>query len=98
MTDQFIEQQVAKFSCKFPSIYSPKKKTAIETPKVAQSVAPAPMPKKSSIIQLQCTNFPNTSESSESSESPEYSDNSDDNIGSDLDLCACNEDGKCDHH
>jgi hypothetical protein len=98
MTEQFIQQQVAEFTRNFPSARAPKKETATEIPKVAQSVAPAPVPKISGVIQLQCTNFPNTSESSESSESPEYSDDSDDNIASDSDSCACDEDGKCDHH
>jgi hypothetical protein len=54
MTDHFIQQQIAKFACKYPSAM-PKKEIAMETPKVAQSAMPAPAPKKSGVIQLQCT-------------------------------------------
>jgi hypothetical protein len=50
MTDQFIQQQVAEFSCKFLSTHAPKKETAIEIPIVAQSIAPAPVPKMSGVI------------------------------------------------
>jgi hypothetical protein len=64
-----------------------------------------PAPKKSGVIQLQCTNFPK--KSSESSKDSEYSDDSDhsddsndsdDNIGSDSDSCACDEEGERDYH
>jgi hypothetical protein len=41
MTDHFIQQQIAEFMCKYPSAV-PKKEIATETPKVAQSVMPAP--------------------------------------------------------
>jgi hypothetical protein len=99
MTDHFIQQQIAEFARKYPSA-APKKEIATETPKVAQSETPAPAPKKSGVIQLQCTNFPNKdSESSEDSEYSDDSDDSDDNITSDSsESCACDEDGKCDHH
>jgi hypothetical protein len=104
MTDHFIQQQIAEFACKYPSA-APKKEIAIETPKVTQSEMLAPAPKKSGVIQLQYTNFPNkASESSDESETlddSDYSDDSDDsdnNIGSDSDLCTCDEDGKCYHH
>jgi hypothetical protein len=105
MTDHFIQQQIAEFARKYPSA-TPKKEIATETPKVTQRATPAPMLKKSGVIQLQCTNFPK--KDSESSEDSEYSDDSDDsddsndsddNIGSDSsESCACDEDGKCDHH
>jgi hypothetical protein len=51
MTDHFIQQQIAEFACKYPSA-TPKKEIVTEMPKVAQSAMPAPMPKKSGIIQL----------------------------------------------
>jgi hypothetical protein len=107
MTDHFIQQQITEFACKYPSV-APKKEIARETPKVAQKATLAPAPKKSRVIQLQCTNFPK--KDSESYEDSEYSgdsdddddsndsDNSDDNIGSNSDSCVCDEDGKCDHH
>jgi hypothetical protein len=57
MTDHSIQQQIAKFACKYPSA-APKTKIVTETPKVAQSATPALMPKKSGVIQLQCTDFP----------------------------------------
>jgi hypothetical protein len=98
MTDQFIQQQIAEFAHKYPSS-APKKKIAVEMPKVAQSVTSAPVPKKSGVIQLQCTDFPKKpSESSESSEYTEDSENSD-NIASDSsESCACDEEGDCDHY
>jgi hypothetical protein len=89
MTDHFIQQQIAEFVRKYPSAM-PKKEIVTEMPKVTQKVTPAPVPKKSGVIQLQCTNFPK--KDSESSEDSEYSDDSndsndsndsDDNIGSD---------------
>jgi hypothetical protein len=46
MTDHFIQQQIAEFALKYPST-APKKEIATETPKVAQSATPAPVPKKS---------------------------------------------------
>jgi hypothetical protein len=80
-----------------------KKEIAEEMPKVAQTVTSAPAPKKSNVIQLQCTNFPKkpseSSESSEYSEDSDDSDDSDDNIASDSsESCACDEEGPCDHH
>jgi hypothetical protein len=102
-----------RFASKYPSA-TPKKEIMTEIPKVAQSVMPAPMPKKSGVIQLQCTNFPN--KDSESSEDSEYSDDSndsndsddsddsddsndsDDNIRSNSDSCACDEEGECNYH
>jgi hypothetical protein len=80
MTDHFIQQQIAEFACKYPSA-TPKKEIATETPKVAQSMTPAPAPKKSGVIQLHCTNFPK--KDSESSKDSEYSDDSDDSNDSD---------------
>jgi hypothetical protein len=86
MTDHFIQQQIAEFTHKYPSAV-PKKEIATETPKVAQSTAPSPAPKKSGVIQLQCTNFPKkdseSSEDSEYSDDSDNSDDSDDNIASD---------------
>jgi hypothetical protein len=52
MTNHFIQQQIAEFVRKYPSA-TPKKEIATEMPKVAQSATPAPMPKKSGVIQLQ---------------------------------------------
>jgi hypothetical protein len=105
MTDHFIQQQIAEFACKYPSA-APKKEIATETPKGAQRATPGPVPKKSGVIQLQCTNFPK--KSPESSENSEYTDDSDDsndsndsddNIVSDSsESCACDEEGPCDHH
>jgi hypothetical protein len=98
MTNHFIQQQIAEFAHKYPSAV-PKKEIAMEMPKVAM---PAPAPKKSGVIQLQCTNFPK--KDSESSEDSEYSDDSDDsddsndNIGSYSDSCACDEEGECDYY
>jgi hypothetical protein len=99
MTDHFIQQQIAEFARKYPSA-APKKEIAIEMPKVAQSTTPTPAPKKSGVIQLQCTNFPKKdSESSEDSEYSDDSDDSDDNIASDSsESCASDEEGRCDHH
>jgi hypothetical protein len=83
----------------------PKKEIATEMPKVAQSATPTPVPKKSGVIQLQCANFPKKSSESSgdsrTSEDSEYSDDSndrDDNIRSDLDSCACDEEGEYDYH
>jgi hypothetical protein len=69
MTDHFIQQQIAEFVCKYPNA-APKKEIATEMPKVAQSMTPTPMLKKSVAIQMQCTIFPK--KSSESSEDSEY--------------------------
>jgi hypothetical protein len=69
---------------------------------------PALAPKKSGVIQLQCTNFPK--KDSEGTEDSEYSDNSDntddsndsnnsfDNIGSNLDSCIYDEERDCDYY
>jgi hypothetical protein len=86
MTDHFIQQQIAEFACKYPNA-APKKEIAMEMPKVAQSAMPAPVPKKSGVIQLQCTNFPK--KSSESSEDSDYTEDSEDS--EDLDNIASDE-------
>jgi hypothetical protein len=86
MTDHFIQQQIAEFACKYPSA-APKKEITTEMPKVAQSVMPTPVPKKSGVIQLQCTNFPK--KDSESSKDSEYTENSEDS--EDLDNIASDE-------
>jgi hypothetical protein len=57
------------------------------------------VPKKSGVIQLQCTNFPKkASESSDDSENSEDSEYSNDNIGPDSDSCTCDEEGECNYH
>jgi hypothetical protein len=75
MTDYFIQQQIAEFVCKYPSA-APKRKIAKKMPKVAQSAVPTPVPKKSDVIQLQCTNFPK--KDSESSKDSDYTEDSED--------------------